>query len=73
MSEKTDVTIKILTDEMAQEIKFLLYAVLWTFCTLNIWIYVKILKVTKEVFAKKRNNNSDHIFLNSTSIVDNEC
>lgn len=53
MNENTDVTIKILTDNMPLEFKFLLYSFVWTLTTFNILIYVHILKNLKEMYFKK--------------------
>lgn len=52
MTDNESVVIKIVTDNMSQEFKFLIYCVLWSICTLNVWIYVKILQNIKGLCAK---------------------
>lgn len=61
-TENSDIRIKILTDSMAPEFRFLLYSLLWSIFTLNIFIYVKILSTLKSIFvskSKSRNINDN--------------
>jgi len=60
MSEKTDITIKILTEDMPNEFKYLLYGILWSICTLNFWIYIKVLQNMKELFSNKKKNYDNY-------------
>lgn len=60
MNENTDVTIKILTEDMPQEFKYILYALLWTVSTLNFWMYIKIMKNIKELFSKRKKNYDNY-------------
>jgi len=60
MSESSDITIKILTEGLPQELKFFLYTLLWTISSINLWIYVKILNNTKDLFTRRRHHHNHH-------------
>lgn len=53
MNENNDVTIKIVTENMPIEFKFLLYSFIWTLTTFNIFVYVHVLKNLKEIYSRK--------------------
>jgi len=58
-NENTDVTIKVVTEGMAIEVKLLIYSFLCTVGTINMWLYTKILKNIKDLYkTKKRHSNS---------------
>ena len=59
-NENSDITIKILTDSMPVEFRFLMYSLLWSIFTLNMFVYVKMLNTLKNIFVSKPQKNNDN-------------
>jgi hypothetical protein len=72
MSENSDVTIKIITEDLPTEFKLLLYSIIWSIFTVNIWIYISTLKTIKQLFNKntRRNTQNDYNYDNLEEVTE---
>lgn len=61
MNDTSDVTIKLVTQDLPPEFKLFLYTLLWTICTFNMWLYVKILNEFKNLLNKNKRTNYSEI------------